>query len=127
MSLSDKLEYYFFIACSIVILLIGILISIKLPTLSNIGGALISIGLVSFLFEILAAKRMGNKISSDIMHKLNLSLENFYQNISDIGSTLENEIKDHSEIWVAWYTGSGKGIDFVEYCFRKNEIRVAPL
>lgn len=75
------------------------------PLFSNLGSILIGAGLVELLIQLFAVKDLTEKVTLEILNKLHLSLEAFYENRGPL-PRLSEVLTNVSEVWFAFHTGT---------------------
>ena len=86
--------------------------------ISNLAAVCLGVGLVELVIQFFFIKHFVRDVSSQVAHTLNLPLEKFYENRDDL-PPLDEELKDVSEVWFAWHTGSVKKAEGINDIIKK--------
>jgi len=101
----------------ITLILVGIIGTLLTPSIQNptfhtlishLASICIGAGLVELVIQFVAVKHLVQRVSSQLIHTLQLPLEAYYEDRNALPSWSQ-ELNDVSEVWFAWHTGSVQG------------------
>jgi len=91
---------------------------------SQLGGILVGGGAVELVIQFIAVRHLVERASSEVLRKLGLSLDAFYEN-REVLPRWSEELVDTSEVWLAWPTGGKHAAEGVEAISKQaNNVRL---
>jgi len=96
-----------FFLLGIVLVLLGVFVVKLQPwesVVTTLGGVMVGAGVVDYVSYGVMSQHLVNGVKSEILRVLHYPISGFYES-RKVLDPLRDQLKDSSELWIAWHTG----------------------